>query len=302
MTEKLSYRQQAVIENGKWIDGVLLTGTTVAAIAVVTKLVGATDFEFESFKISVDYMWVVFAVFTVIHFYTAWLFNRAIFDLWKTQSEEECLVAFQEITTTGGFFVRGLMPRIRYTKTIFGIRIYKMRLDDPSTWATHTLALLLIAAIIPFDMTNIQWFLNMVFLSMVIGIINWLIGSEWILSLSELSIPHEKSVILTNRQSGLQASPPENVKGIQFLLTGLMGMVISVSGFLLSLFHASLYAFLIWIGGSFALKTLTAIIAVLIVPRIIKKSLQIKRFGKVVFVVLFVLLSAGIIAIYLTWI
>lgn len=310
---ELDHYQKAVIENAKWIDGVLLSGITLAGIIVAAKLIGTPEFEFQTLKFSINYAWAVFSILTVIHFYTAWLLNREIFRVWTIHPAEKCLVTFQEITATGGVFVRGLIPRTKRVKTIFGIQIYEMRLDDPSTWATHLLAVILLTAIVPFDVSNPSFFGTMLLVALFITILNWFIGSMWLVPLSELAIPKKDSIILARQKAKLEASPKlsfefpaifsVSAKGVLPIFSAVL--TIAVSLFALAGISAIgfLYSFLNSIGwGAFFLKTLVAISIVLLTPKLIKRSLQIKRYGKIVFVSLFLVVISVVVALYLVWI
>ena len=164
---ELNYYQKAVVENAKWVDAVLLSGFTFSGIIVIAKLIGLTEFELYNLKIPVSISWVVFSVFTIANFYTSWLLNREIFRLWSRHSEEECQSVFQEIRATGGILIRGLTPRTQKSENILGIQIYKMRLDDPSTWAAYLFAALLIAAIVPFNLFDIKIFFVMLFIAII---------------------------------------------------------------------------------------------------------------------------------------
>lgn len=309
---ELDYYQKAVVENGKWVDGVLISGAVLAGVVVMTKLIGTTEFEIQNVKFPVEYAWAVFTVFSGVHFYTAWLLNRATFRLWNTHSTEKCLATFQEVTTTGGVFVRGLIPRTRLMKTTWGIKIYEMRLDDPSTWATHALALLLIAGIVPFDVSDPRRFWGFLFLAVVISAANWFIGSMWLVPLSELAIPHKESTILAGQAARSRANPvvkdtssnfPVLFKGIVPLFSAVLTMagalLVPICVFAAGMGYSSLESFGL---GAVALKTIVAVVAILVVPRLVRKSLQIERYGKTIFVALFLLLSSAIIAIYLAWI
>jgi hypothetical protein len=310
-----SHRQKAVIENAKWVDGVLLTGVTIAGTATIAKLIGTSEIDLLGLKLSLKNIWVVFAALTIAHFYTGWLLNRSIYRLWKIHSDEKCLTVFQEVITTGWVFVRDLSPRTKIVKTIFGIRMYEMRLDDPSTWATHVFALILMAAIIPFDYSNQRVFWGMVLVAIAITIINWTIGSFWLVSLSELAIPHKESIYLISKKATEERKPVQvEVESRKFNfapafkgIIPVFGAVVTIAASLLALIGISslgaVYAYLNSLGwGNFFLKSLFAFGGLLLAPILLKRLLKIKRLGKPLFVVSNLVLGGLIIAGYWVWI
>jgi hypothetical protein len=185
--------QIAAIENARWLDKVLAAGTSLAGLIVLLKLTGATEFEWNSAKLSTDSAWVVFVLFSVAHLYTAWLFIRSLNVLWAEDTLETSKQVFDEVTSTGGIFVRGLLPRTYYAKNRLGMYIYEMKSDDPSTWVTYGAAAVLIGAITPFDISNLNTFLILLTASFFIAYFNWMVGANWIVALSELTIDHNKS-------------------------------------------------------------------------------------------------------------
>ncbi len=155
--QNMSPAQTAVVENSKWVDAVVFTGGAIAGASVVGKSLGVRTIDVFNSQIPVTTIWIALAALTVGHFYTAWLLNRSICILWSRGTQKQCQGAFQEITAKGGLLVRGLSPRVDGRKR-FGVRVIEMRVDDPSTWAAHALAVLSIAAIVPFDLSDRDFF------------------------------------------------------------------------------------------------------------------------------------------------
>jgi hypothetical protein len=315
---EFSYNQRAVIENAKWVDKVLFSGVTLAGIAVVAKLLGLKEIEFQTLKISTDYAWIIAVVFTIAHFYTAWLLRRAIVRLLSTEPEDKCLEVFSEVTLEGGIFVRGIIPRIEITNRILGIPIYKMRIDDPSTWAAHVLAIVVIAGITPFDTSNDRYFAGMLLLAVAITASNWLIGSVWIVMLSALGVKHEEVASLRSQSANSSRSGYELVNS---LYDRLLDFVPSYS-FPLSLKVAPLLAPLL-LGAVLMLITM-AFLAVVqpsgvfwdvlggcmlfyvvggiflgLVKEISKNILKVNIFSKLILVTLFVFISFCIVIFFI---
>lgn len=61
---------------------------------------------------------------------------------------------FDELSTTGGLFVRGLVPRTESVTTIGGGHVYEMHWRDPTTWIALAAILLIPMAIMPFRWTG----------------------------------------------------------------------------------------------------------------------------------------------------
>jgi len=64
-----------------------------------------------------------------------------------------------------------------------------MEWNDPSTWIAYASVPLIIASIIPFNVSIPLFFTKYLFISITIVSINWIIGSSWIIKISELSNP-----------------------------------------------------------------------------------------------------------------
>ena len=192
-----NHLQKVVLENAKWMDKVLVSGVGIAGVIVLVivllKLTGAKEFEWANMKFSTTYAWPVCFILTVAHVYTAWLFIRSILTLWQQETSDNCRTAFQEVTTTGNLFVRKMIARTQRVRTRSGRYIVAMKIDDPSTWATYSAAGLLIAAIVPFDLTNIWLFLFLLAIATILTWVNWIVGSNWIIALSELTLEDEQA-------------------------------------------------------------------------------------------------------------
>lgn len=198
---KVEYYQKSVVENAKWVDSILLAGFTVAGMTILVKLSGASEVSFREINFSTNSVWIVLAVLSIAHIYTAWLLSRSIHQLWSTKNEEKCLETFREVTSSGGLFVRGLEPRVAKTDSKSGTVFYKMRFDDPSAWAAHLFIIIAFASIVPYQSSKLLSILKYTFVAFFIIIINWQSASDWVIGLSELAIPHEKSTFLARRRT-----------------------------------------------------------------------------------------------------
>ena len=195
MAESL-FLKKAVIENAKWVDGILMAGVTISAVSVFAKLIGKTELEVFGLSVSIERNWIIFGIGTLIHLYLGWFLNRSIVKLWKEAAFEEYKSVYNEITTSGGIFVRGMTPRINPVQSPFGFSGYGMSPSDPSTWMAHIFAILLFISMVPFSWSGFIHFMLRMFVAMVIVISNWLIGSSWITVLSDLTLPRRRSRVI----------------------------------------------------------------------------------------------------------
>jgi hypothetical protein len=191
------HRVKRVIENAKWVDKILMVGTLAAGMIVLFKLlnllniINITTIDIGSLKnLPITNGWLFFVIFLLLTFAHYWtgilLLSHSLHKLWQANSSELSEYAFNEVTTTGGIFVRGLIPRIENVGVI-----YLIDMRDPSAWAAHAAALALIFAIVPWYFAP-PFFILLV-LAIVLMFVNWMIGSNWIILLSELKVEHDKA-------------------------------------------------------------------------------------------------------------
>jgi hypothetical protein len=193
---KSSYLKKAVIENAKWVDGVLMAGATISTVSIFAKLIGKTDLEVFGLSVSIEQNWIVLSIFTLIHLYVGWFLTRSVTKLWEEVEFDEYRPVYNEITTSGGIFVRGMTPRINRIKGSLGYSAYAMQSSDPSTWIAHVFAISLFISMIPFSLESPLSFVVRIIVAIVIVVCNWLIGSSWIVFLSDLTLPKRRSRII----------------------------------------------------------------------------------------------------------
>ncbi len=175
---ELSTKNKAVVSNVNWLNKVLWTGSSLALATVLAKIIGGESTTFLGIKFKFEYSWLVFGIYTVAHYYTSILLNRSLDDILKNQSSNENKEIYREITTNGGIFVRGMVPRIQLNKA-------RMSEKDLTAWLSHIAAIILFLAIFPFDKSNV----NIISFLSAFGItyLNWIIGSKWAIKISKLA-------------------------------------------------------------------------------------------------------------------
>lgn len=188
MDDRIKHFQAAVVKNAEWLNAVLRWGSILAGTIVILKLMNKSVFKVGEIEFATDKAWVAFTLTTLIHlFVTFWYLVQSAHLLWLIGSEADCKTAFREMTTTGGEFIRGMANVKRVG------RFYVRSWSDPTTVIVHFVALLILPAIIPFDYWNHSYFWYYVVGALLIMIVNWLIGSQWVAALAELDMTRDKA-------------------------------------------------------------------------------------------------------------
>jgi hypothetical protein len=192
---ELQYIIRAVYENMRWLNNTFLIFYIFAIVIIILKINGVESPLVNALTAN---SYLVVLTFSVVHFYVTWLLISSIYTLWRTKSFDICLQTFREITVTGNILVRGLIPRTETLGRTRTFTFYRMRHEDPSAWVALLSAIIIIATVVPFHIGNFIVFIVLVALSGILLVINWVIGSNWIVALSELSIPQDKSLYLSS--------------------------------------------------------------------------------------------------------
>ncbi len=193
----------AVVENAKWIDGILWSMCLVATALILLKALGKREFKWQDITFDTSMAWIVFSILTVAHLYSALLVIRSLRRLWPLADALSRRRLFDKITSTGGAFVRGLVARTQCIDDWTLYVRYKMDYRDPSAWLALGSLPLLVAAITPFSISRafIWWLI----LGIILAELNWIIGSHWVIALSDLSGEWQFDEEYCNR-NGLEAS------------------------------------------------------------------------------------------------
>ncbi len=187
----LEQLEAAVVENAKWVNRVLVGGAAIAGSIIVLKLSGVQSFQWSKLSFRTDLAWLVFLVITVAHAYAAWLLVGSAHSLWRARSAIHSSRAFQRVSKTGGLFLRGLLPRTDYRRTVLGYYRYQMRWRDPTTWISLMAGLAVAVAIAPFDFVDLPRAIGPAGLAIALPFVNWKLGANWAIAVSELSLHRE---------------------------------------------------------------------------------------------------------------
>jgi len=181
---KSSLLEDAVMASTDWVNRVLTGGLILSGVVVLLKLTGKSQFKWADVEFSLSSAWMVFALFTLAHFYTALLLLRSTHRLWRDGTPESKARTFDKVSATGGLFVRGMLPSVDLRKIVW---VQGINPHDPSTWLTRAASILLLLAIVPFAKVASLSFLLYAFVAVLIMSVNWLIGSLWLVSIAELA-------------------------------------------------------------------------------------------------------------------
>lgn len=202
--DNLNHKQKMVIEDAKWVDNILTAGTALAGIIVVLKILSINTVVWNGITVSLSNAWVIFLLLAIAHIYTAnFLLGRSICLLWRENlpmnSAEQGKAVFEKVTETGGIFMHGMVPRTKRIKMPFGGYQYLMSSYDPTTPISYGAGLLLIAAMVPWNFSNLLLFFLLLAGSILIVVVNWLTAGAWAVALSELIIEPRNATFLPKR-------------------------------------------------------------------------------------------------------
>ena len=192
--------KEAVVENSKWIDKVLMSGFLVSLSIVILKLFYKETIKWMDVEFKLANSWIIFLLLTVAHLYTTILLTKSIKKLWDKFTFDDRSFVYTKIISTGGIFSRGLTARTEvYDDWEFKVK-YKMTYEDPSAWVALVTAVLMFIAIIPFPISKFS-ILDILIASLIINA-NWIIGTNWIVALSELSLDTDHSTYFEKASFG----------------------------------------------------------------------------------------------------
>jgi len=230
--------KEAVVQNSKWVDKVLMSGFFASLSIVLLKLFGGETMKWLNVKLNLSHVWIVFLLLTCAHLYTTILLIKSIKRLWQKCTHEDRSLVYNRLTSIGGVYVRGLIARTEiYDDWELKVK-YKMVYEDPSAWAALVTAALLFIAIVPFSFDEALIFYWALSALIVNG--NWVIGTNWIVALSDLSLNNEKSSYFKESRKGV---------GIRIISSG--GHAFKRVPYLFFPFWFLLHSFVVMLGFPF---------------------------------------------------
>lgn len=181
---KLDLVEDAVVNNSKSIDTVLWTFFVLEFAFVYLKLTKKEVFSWGGVEVVTTEGWrvIFFALLTVAHWYTTWRLLQSVKRFLEMSGSEERERAFLRVTSSGGLFTRGMLPR-----TMGKWNINWIKGLDLTRFPSYLAALGIVAAIVPFHPHGCTTLITYWSVALLIMIINWLIGSKWAVTLSGLT-------------------------------------------------------------------------------------------------------------------
>lgn len=179
--------RDAVAHNAKSVDTVLWTFVILELALIYLKLNKKGTFIWGGLEANATGAWPVafFFLLTLAHLFTTLRLNQSIRACLKECSPSHRHRAFLRVTSAGGLFMRGMIPRTQLLPN----GAYKMEWSDLTTVPSYVAALLILPALIPFDSLTVWRVAKYLFFVLLLININWRIGSSWAINLSRLANP-----------------------------------------------------------------------------------------------------------------
>lgn len=182
--------QERVVNNFNSIDRVLKFFLPLAGLTCILKFTNKLTLSVNGLELPTKWAWAVFIVFTFAHLFTTWRFQQSAKQFVQHSNASDRQNAFDKITSSGGPWVRNLIPRRKRG------HLYRMKWrHDPSTVISYLAAVVVVAAIIQFDFDHPWRVAKYSLIALVIVIFNWLIGSRWAVTLSELAMDANQATV-----------------------------------------------------------------------------------------------------------
>lgn len=180
---------------GKAIGRTLTLGVTASIAAIIGRLFGS-KVPIGGTEIPINHVcWAILAL-TLTHVFIAIFFIRIMHTFWHTHDATEGKQLFQELSLDSGAFFQGMVPRRPKSA---GSHYYRISRDDPAGWLSYGSVLVVFIAILPWHLQHgsLKWstgwlLLVQVIASMLLPLINWLIGGFWVIALSELTFRRDE--------------------------------------------------------------------------------------------------------------
>jgi hypothetical protein len=172
---------ERVVNNFNSVDRVLKFFLPLAGLTCLLKFTNKLTLSVSGLEVPTKWAWAVFVVFTFAHLFTTWRFQQSARQFTQRSTASDRQNVFDKISSSGGPWIRNLLPRRKRG------HFYRMKLRDPSTIFSYAAAVVMLVAIIQFDLDHPWRFTKYSLVALVIVIANWLIGSRWAVTISEFA-------------------------------------------------------------------------------------------------------------------
>lgn len=177
---------QTIGASAEWINGLLMFGLGLAGTIVLLKLFGQDEVEVWKVKVKTGQAWVVFALLTAAHGFLTVELVKDSYDIFYNH-HDLCKPAWENLRSL--LFFKNMVPRIHIRDVyLFGHPVHVYRIDvsrDLASWLIYAGVVVLFMAI--FDFRNRSRRLVTSFAAALICSLNWFIGSQWAVAVSELA-------------------------------------------------------------------------------------------------------------------
>jgi hypothetical protein len=179
-----------LLASAGFLNALLIAGTAAAGATVLIKSFGQNDptkpstIKAFGVDIPIGKAWIVFAMFTVGHLYTAFVFRQDCLEVMR-QSPAIQGDAWKALSGGSLLFFHGLVARLQ-SVVVDGQRLFIMDENDPTTWLVHGVAVLVFVAIVRIRRASWMTRIGTVFAGVLIVVSNWLIGGGWAVTASTL--------------------------------------------------------------------------------------------------------------------
>lgn len=202
MSKNLNHLENAILENEKWVNRVLVSGTTISTIIVLLKFIEASEFEWNGVIVEIEnfrFLISICVAFTAAHWYTSKLLITSVVEFWKHSTYKDRIRLLETLRATGGLLTRGFIPRER-VKIKRDLYIYKFNIKDHTVWISYGSIIILLLSIIPWNSVDKSLLISLILTAGLTSIINWTIGSTWIVALTELSLQNKDEAYYLRRK------------------------------------------------------------------------------------------------------
>ena len=184
-----------------WLDNLTRFTMLFSLAAFAARVFEQVDVSFLGINIPIGATFGGFLIITALHFFVMKHILLSCIDAWKHLSLEERVAIYHKIVRTGGLMTKGAHA---YRDAIInendGYLKLKTELGDGPTWIHISLAVMCVLALVEF---NFSWMIApQTSVAVVIIVVNWQIGSNWVLALADLGSCKHESVFFEEGHSG----------------------------------------------------------------------------------------------------
>lgn len=186
---------QTIGTSAEWLNGLLVFGASLAGSVLLLKLWGQDEVEVWKVKIKTGEAWTMFALLTIGH---AFLTVELVEDCYSIfyYHHELTHAAWENLQTL--VFFKHMVPRIHSRDILIGrypIHVYRIDVGhDVASWLIYGGIIVLFFSIFDFKAKDGSRRLFTSFAAALICSVNWFIGSQWAVAVSELASGKATSV------------------------------------------------------------------------------------------------------------